>query len=122
MGADSNAQETERGANPPSAKASDRGLFVNGGDHSGITTSSNAARRAARKAELQREIDLVATHDSDCAGEGLCSCGFEESRAALLALADMDVSDETWALAISEARAIRRAHRRQQGLDPGDLH
>jgi hypothetical protein len=79
----------------------------------------NAQRRAARKVELQREIDLVATHDADCAGEGLCSCGFEEQRAALLALSDMGVSDETWALAISEARAFRRAHRREQGLDPG---
>jgi hypothetical protein len=44
-----------------------------------------AERRTARKAELQREIDLVATHDSDCAGEELSSCEFEETRAALLA-------------------------------------
>jgi hypothetical protein len=79
-------------------------------------------RRAARRAELQREIDLSGTHDPDCAGEGVCSCDFQEKRDALLALSEADVSDEVWAMAIGKARALRRAHRLKQGLDPGDAH
>ena len=79
-------------------------------------------RRAARTAELRRELQLGTLHDPGCAGDGQCSCGLEQVRDTMLAFAERDVPDEVWAQAMAKLRALRRAHRLQQGRDSGDVH